>query len=191
MIIALKKSDADAFDKIFQIYGKRLYHFSLGYLKSKQEAEEIVQDVFLKIWNNRKNINPKLSFKAYLFKIAYRQIAEIFRKISRNKAYVHEILEESIPFNDELNEKTNYQSLLELVENVVEKLPTRQQEVFTFHKSEGLTVAETAEKLGIAVKTAEHHLTAAMKSIKSALEKENLRGMLFFYLYVGSDGKCC
>jgi len=184
LIIALKKSDADAFDKIFQIYGKRLYHFSLGYLKSKQGAEEVVQDVFLKIWHNRENLKPELSFNAYLFKIAYRHIAELFRKISRDKAYRHEVLDASLSFTDELNERTNYESLLELVDNLTEKLPSRQKEVFTLHKKEGLSMEETAERLGIAGKTAEHHFTAAMKSIKAGLIKENLGGVLFFWLYV-------
>ena len=176
----------EAFDQLFQLYGKRLYHFALGYLKSKEEAEEVVQNVFLKIWYKRETLNPDLSFNAYLFKIAYRQITEMLKKIIREKAYIHETIESALNFDNDLNEQVNYRSLLELVEKLVSDLPPRQREVFTLHKMQGMPINETSEKLGISPKTAEHHFTAAMKSIKTSLEKENLRGLLFFYLFIHS-----
>ncbi len=74
LLSALKNDDVKAFDKLFSDYGKRLYYFALGYLKSKEEAEGVVQEVFLRIWRNRKQINPDLSFKAYIFKIAYHYV---------------------------------------------------------------------------------------------------------------------
>lgn len=97
-VSSLKKGDATAFDELFRLYGKRLYHFSLGYLKSKTDAEEVVQDVFLKIWHNRASLEPDLSFNAYLFKIAYRQIAERFRKNFQEKKYLHDIASETLDF---------------------------------------------------------------------------------------------
>ena len=75
---ALRNDDVKSFDKLFSDYGKRLYHFAYGYLKAKEEAEGVVQEVFLRIWRNRKQLNPDLSFKAYLFKIAYHYILELF-----------------------------------------------------------------------------------------------------------------
>jgi RNA polymerase sigma-70 factor (family 1) len=183
-VAALKKGDALAFDELFGVYGKRLYHFSLGYLKSRQEAEEVVQDVFMKIWRNRSTLDPALSFNAYLFKIAYRQIIEKFRKISQAQKYLHDIAEETLEFTDETDERTNYQSLLELVERLIGKLPDRQKEVLVLRRIEGMPVAEIAEKLGIAPKTVEHHITEALKNIKAGLEQENISGLLFFALFV-------
>ena len=140
--------------------------------------------MFLKIWHKRETLNPELSFNAYLFKIAYRYIAEFLRKMIREKAYIHETIESMLTFENDLNEQLNYQSLLELVEKLIGELPTRQKEVFTLHKMQGISINETSEKLGISPKTTEHHFTAAMKSIKANLEKENLRGLLFFYLFI-------
>lgn len=71
LVAALKNGNALAFDELFRLYGKRLYHFSLGYLKSKTDAEEVVQEVFMKIWNNRVSLDSGLSFNAYLFWIAW------------------------------------------------------------------------------------------------------------------------
>ena len=180
-LIALKNGDTSAFDKLFSDYGKRLYFFAYGYLKSKEDAEGVVQEVFLRIWRNRKHINPDLSFKAYLFKIAYHYIIELFEQNTRHQAYRHKILEEAVEFTDETNERLNYQMLLEKVESLIKKLPTRQKEILLKRKKEGISVKEIASQLGISPKTVENHLTEAIKNLKSGLGKDEISGMLFFF----------
>jgi RNA polymerase sigma-70 factor (ECF subfamily) len=183
-VAALKSGDTLAFDEIFRLYGKRLYHFSLGYLKSKTDAEEVVQEVFMKIWHNRASLDPGLSFNAYLFKIAYRHIAERFRKTVQEKKYLHEIATESIDFTAELDERANYRSLLELVEKLIHQLPDRQKEVIVLRKMEGLSLTDISARLGISQKTVEHHLTEALKKIKAGLDQDSIAGLLFFVLFV-------
>jgi RNA polymerase sigma-70 factor (family 1) len=183
-VAALKNGNALAFDELFRIYGKRLYHFSLGYLKSKTDAEEVVQEVFMKIWHNRSSLDPELSFNAYLFKIAYRHIAERFRKINQEKKYLHDIASETLVFTADMDERTNYQSLLELVERLIQKLPERQKEVIIHRRIEGLSVADIALRLDISPKTVEHHITEALKNIKAGLDPESIAGLLFFVLFV-------
>ena len=80
LIERLCLSDIDAFDQIFDRYGGKLYGFTIRYLKSKEESEELVQDVFLKIWQNRKNLRKETYFKSYLFTITYHKICHILRK---------------------------------------------------------------------------------------------------------------
>ena len=184
LVAALKTGDALAFDEIFRLYGKRLYHFSLGYLKSKTDAEEVVQEVFMKIWHSRSTLNPDLSFNAYLFKIAYRHIAERFRRSIQEKKYLHDLATESIDFTAEMDERANYRSLLELVEKLIQKLPERQKEVITLRRIEGLSVADIAARLDISPKTVEHHITEALKNIKAGLDPESIAGLLFFVLLV-------
>ncbi len=183
-LAALKNDDIKAFDNLFEEYGKRLYHFAYGYLKSKDDAEEIVQEVFLKVWRNRKQLKPDLSFKAYIFKIAYHQILEILKQINRSQTYRHEIIDESIFFNDDTNTRLNYQMLLEKVESLIQKLPSRQKEILLKRKKEGIPVKEIATQLGVSPKTVENHLTQALKSIKKDLGEEELSALLFFLLFV-------
>lgn len=180
----LKRGDALAFEELFHIYGKRLYHFSLGYLKSKPDAEEIVQEVFLKIWHLRASLDPDLSFNAYLFKIAYRQIMERFRKTSLERRYLADISTEVVTFTDEMNERADYHSLLELVRKSIDRLPPRQKEVLLMRRSGGMAVADIAEKLGLSPKTVEHHLTEALKNIKACLNGDQAAAMLFFCLFI-------
>jgi RNA polymerase sigma-70 factor (ECF subfamily) len=180
---ALKNGDYEAFDKLFSDYGKRLYYFAYGYLKSKEDAEGVVQEVFLKIWRNRKHINPDLSFKSYLFKIAYHYILELFEQNTRKQAYQHKIIDEAVEFTDETNERLNYQMLLEKVETLIEKLPPRQKEILMKRKKEGIPIKEIAEQLGISPKTVENHLTEALKNLKKGLGEEEISAMLFFMLF--------
>ncbi|NOR75093.1 MAG: RNA polymerase sigma-70 factor [Draconibacterium sp.] len=184
LIIALKNSNAKAFDKLFAEYGKRLYHFAYGYLKSKENAEGVVQEVFLKIWRNRKQLKPDLSFKAYLFKIAYHHILELFEQINRRQAYCHKIIDEAVLFTDETNDRLNYHILLEKVESLIQKLPPRQKAILLKRKKEGIPVKEIASQLGISSKTVENHLTEALKNLKKGLGEEEISSMLFFLLFI-------
>lgn len=184
LVTALRRGDAGAFDKIFRIYGKRLYGFALGYLKSKAEAEEVVQEVFYKIWKNHESLNPDLSFKAYIFKIAYNHIQELFLKLAQKKNYLNEIVSSSVPFTTEMDERMNYQSLLELVDRLIDQLPNRQREILIMRKKDGKPLKEIADELGISPKTVENHITEAMKRIRDGLTGEHLAGLLFFYLFV-------
>lgn len=183
-VSALKDDDAKALDHLFGQYSKRLFYFALGYLKSKEEAEEIVQEVFYKIWQNRKSLNPELSFKAYIFKIAYRKITEVFRKLAQEQLYKHELIETSLICDNNTDDRTDYHSLLELVESIVNRLPPRQKEIFIKRKQLGLSVKEIAEILDIAPKTVENHLTEALRTIKNGLLKEKSAGLLFYFLFV-------
>lgn len=177
-IHGLRDGDAEAFDCLFELYGKNLYYFSFGYLKSKQEAEEVTQDVFLKIWDNRRNIKPELSFKAYIFKIAYRLIKDKLQKLCRVRALQNHILETSVEQAKTFNEETNYQSLLDLVDTLIKRLPPRQREIYTLRKFEGLSIKEIGEKLSLSSKTIEHHLTKANNFIKLNIRKEKVYALL-------------
>jgi RNA polymerase sigma-70 factor (family 1) len=183
LVRALKKGDASAFDELFTIYGYRLYHFSYGYLKSKENAEEVVQEIFLRIWKNRKNLKPELSFKAYLFKIAYHFILEYFERIHKQQAYKDQLIEESVKFTASSEESLNYQLLLEKVDRVIDQLPPRQKDILIRRRKEGLPVKEIAIRLGIAPKTVENHLTAALKSIREHMGEDTISAMLFFALF--------
>ena len=183
-ITELRKGNVKAFDHLFGLYSKRLYYFSLGYLKSKEEAEEVVQDVFFKIWQARESLKPELSFKAYIFKIAYHRIIEIFQKATLNQAYRHELVAVAWDYDNDLDLRTDYNSLLELVDAIVMDLPPRQKEIFIRRRKEGLSVSETAELLKIAPKTVENHLNEALKTIKKGLMKDKIAGMLFFAMFL-------
>jgi RNA polymerase sigma-70 factor (ECF subfamily) len=83
-----------------------------------------------------------------------------------------------------MDERSNYRSLLDLVERLIQQLPERQKEVIILRKLDGLMIAEIASRLDISPKTVEHHITEALKNIKAGLDTESIAGLLFFVLFV-------
>jgi len=180
----LSKGNLLAFNTLYKFYSGRLYRFALGYLKSEEEAEELVQEVFTKIWEKRSDLKEELSFKSFLFTIAF----NIIRKHFRTKAYLANYLNTKI--SDDLDmhtsHKITYDSLYQYITNLVNQLPNRRKEIFIKSRLEGLSISEIAEKLKISHKTVENQLTQALKFIRTNLNRENVPVLLFFILFISS-----
>ncbi|MBK7133513.1 MAG: RNA polymerase sigma-70 factor [Bacteroidales bacterium] len=178
----LSEGNLLAFNSFFKAYGNRLYRFALGYLKSEEEAEELVQEVFTVVWEKRENLKEELSFKSYLFTIAF----NIIRKHFRTKAQLSEYLKAGTI--DELDtnttEKITFDSLFQYVNELVSKLPERRRLIFIKSRFEGLSVKEIAEELNISHKTVENQLTDALKFIRTNLNKKEISAILFFVLFI-------
>ncbi len=183
LVEGLSKGCGNSFNTLFSIYAPRLYAFANGYIKSKLDTEDVVQEVFFIVWRKRKDIDPCLSFKSYLFKIAYHLILETFNKVRKRDEYKEEILGQSIPFSDDLDKRLDYQMLLEKVDSIINRLPARQRSVLIMRKKQGLAIAEIASKLQLSPKTVKNHLTEALKSLKKELKYESFSVLLFFAIF--------
>ena len=161
-----------------------MYHFAFGYLKSAAEAEELVQEVFTIIWAKRADLKEELSFKSFLFTIAF----NIIRKHFRTKAYLSEYFKTGI--SDDLDmqtsQKITYDSLYQYITELVNQLPQRCKEIFIKSRFEGHSIKEIADELKISHKTVENQLTDALKFIRTNLNRENVPVLLFFVLFVSS-----
>ena len=94
LVESLKKGDVNAFNDLFAKYNKRLNYFAKGYLHSKEDTEGLVQEVFIKVWENPKELKQDLSFSAFLFTIAYNAILNHYKKKSREKKFHDQIVTE-------------------------------------------------------------------------------------------------
>lgn len=184
LVSKLKKGNMIAFDHLFHRYSNRLFYFALGYLKSEADAEEIVQEVFAKVWEKRSSLKEELSFKAYLFTIAFNAIQKLFIKKSRQQEYCSSYQGSSPEEDHTTSELVDYHSLLGYVDQLVEELPPRRKEVFIKSRKEGLSTKEIAEQMEISPKTVENQLTEALKYLKKNLGQEYLGGILFFALFL-------
>ena len=175
----LSKGNLLAFNTLFRRYSGRLYRFAYGYLKSEAEAEELVQEVFTIIWEKRETLKDDLSFKSFLFTIAF----NIIRKHFRTRSYMAEFLKTEIKpdFDIQTPQKTNYDSLYHYLNKLVNQLPGRRREIFIKSRLEGLNIKEISEELNISHKTVENQLTDALKFIRVHLTRENSAIFLFFY----------
>lgn len=180
----LKQGNVSAFDDLFNKYSSRLYNFSLKYLKSEVEAEEVVQEVFLYIWDKREGLKPDNSFNSYIFTIAYNIIKKYFIKKSRDNAYKDDLIYTLLQQENNLDQSIDYKFLLEKVELIIHSLPNRRKEIFIKRKYEGLSVKQIATELGISPNTVENQLASAQAQILNELRKEKLAGLIFFMLFI-------
>ena len=182
LVKSLSKGNLLAFNTLYKEYSGRLYRFSIGYLKSEAEAEELVQEVFTVIWEKRKNLKEELSFKSFLFTIAF----NIIRKHFRTKAYLSEYFKKSTgdDLDMQTSQKTTYDSLYQYITELVNQLPERRKEIFIKSRFEGLSIKEIAEELKISHKTVENQLTDALRFIRSNLNRESILFILFYVLFI-------
>ena len=182
-IIALKDGNLQAFNELFDRYGKRLYHFSYGYLKTVEDAEEIVQEVFMKIWNNRAELLVQESIESYVFTIARNGILNTIRKSKSEQTYLNYIKinpGKNILLDDELN----FNELEKAYQSAIEQLSPRRKEVYLLSKAGSYSNAEIAEKLNISVKTVENQMTTALAEIRKNLRSLGFSGLIVFELFV-------
>ena len=180
----IKEGDVLSFDNIFKKYNKKVYYFAFSYLKNKQEAEDVVQEVFMNIWKCRDQINEYYVFSKYLFKITYNETCKKFRKQASDKKQL-EVVQQNFSLEDNSTSlDIEYNNLLETVNLLIEKLPSRQKNIFLLNIKEQLTNDQIAQKLNISKKTVENYMAKAKTSIKNSLADGSIGSILFFWLFL-------
>lgn len=166
----IKADNMIGFDTLYKRYSKRLLKFSFSILKSREESENILQDVFLNLWENRHKVENDSSVKYYIFTIAYNSSISLIRKKVRETQFIdflkmrQDITQEPLSVEIEFNELKNK------IDQIIDHLPQRQKEVYLLHRNEGLKYHEIAEKLKISVNTIENHMSRALKTIRKELD---------------------
>ena len=180
----IKADNMFAFDVLYKKYSKKLYNFGYSILKSQEEAENLIQDVYLNLWENRYQVEKDSSIKYYLFTIAYNSAISIIRKKARESEFI-EYLKSLQEINEEpVNVELEYNELTNKLDEIIKALPQRQKEVYLLHKVEGLKYKEIAERLNISENTIENHMSRALKIIREKLGNYSLIAILFWYLFV-------
>ena len=187
LAVLIKKGDIRAFDKIYEKYSKRLYLFVFGIIKSKKDAEDIIQEVFIKIWDRRERINEHLSFQSFLFTIAHNITISLIRKKIQDTNFTSYI--KSIQKSAELSSASGqleYTELKQQLENTINSLPERQKQVYSLCKDEELSYKEIAIKLGISVNTVENHMGKALKFVRENMSSASYLSAIFCALFIGN-----
>jgi RNA polymerase sigma-70 factor (ECF subfamily) len=180
----LKKGDLEAFDSIYGLYSAKLYAFGMKYLRSEADAEELVQSVFIKIWENRKKIDSDLSFRSYLFTIAYNDICKLFRSRTYLQKYLSDAIVTGEGASSETEKSTEYQSVLDEIRKIVDTLPEKQRTVFIKSRFEGRGAKDIAEEMNLSAATVDNYISAALRLIRTRLGRETLPVLLFMVLFL-------
>lgn len=178
--LLLKVADGDeyAFGQLFKIFYNQLGDFILRITESEQLTQEIVQDVFLKIWINRSSVGQLDCFKAYLLVVARNHAFNCLKKIAsekiREKQWVNTVLHEAANnVQDTVTTDTN-----KLIDEAVELLPPQQQKVYILSRIENMKQEEIARELNISLETVKKHMVLALRFLKNYL-RTNLSFFMF------------
>lgn len=165
LIILLKNGNESAFTTLYKMYWAKVHNFSRLYLTSPIEVEEVIQEVFVKLWEARIFIKEDESFKGFLFIITRNIIFNQFRKSFNENAYKMTVLN-SVDESYDIEEEMDTADLRVYINKLIEELPPRQQEVFRLSREQHLSYKEIALQLDITEKTVERHINEALKFLR-------------------------
>lgn len=166
LIIGLKYGDEECFEELFRKYYPRFRAYAYRLIHDRHHAEDILQNVFMKLWMNRMTIDENVSVVSYLFVLARNEILNYLRY---NRMHPHSDGTETIREGTVTNE-FDFNELYATFATIVEtKLPQRRREIFKMNRFEYLSPAEIAKKLGLSVRTVEKQIELALKTIRSTL----------------------
>lgn len=179
----IKYGEKSAYQKLFERYAPKIFHFSLSYLKNNADAEELVQDVFLKIWEKREILDGTQNIKAYIFKIAVNTIYDFIRRKNIEKSFNDFA---RVNFNKSSNttwDTVIFEEMQATLDELISQMPEQRRRVFYLSKRKGLTNNEIAQKLNLSKRTVENQLYRAINFLKEHLKNESIIALLFFYLF--------
>lgn len=162
----IKTGDEGAFRCLFDHYRDKLFSFCFRFTKNEMAAEEIVQDVFMKIWVHRQEIDPLLSFNAYLYKITENQALNFLKKVGRDEKLKKNISLHFPAIHNQTEEAIIYHDYIRLMDKAIDALPPQRRLIYKLSRQEVFTHEEIAKKLGISKNTVRNQIIAAIRSIR-------------------------
>lgn len=185
LVKLLKKGDMAAFDTIYGKYCHKLHQFVFMYLKQEKDTEDIVQEVFIKIWQSREKIDIYASFESFLFTITYNATMSLLRKrMSETKSREYLKSMQQIETAEQVIDELQFKELNQKLQNLLEQLTPRQKEIYLLSRDEGYTHEEIAQKLNISESTVNNHLVKVLKFLKYHIDSSLTINALFVCLFL-------
>lgn len=166
LIADLKKGSKEAFDEIYRLYAGRLMAYCTQYTKCREDAEEIVQDVFVALWNSRQTIRQEETLRSLLFTISKHRVINAYRSTLNSPVY-----EDYVDYQNELSadedyHRLEYEQYVRIVKDAIRRLPSTQQRVITLSRFSQLSNKEIAERLSLSEQTVKNQLSIGGKATR-------------------------
>ena len=184
MVQLLQKGNVAAFDSLFEVYSPKLFGFAMKYFKNESDSEELVQKVFVQVWEYRQTLKSEFSFKSYLFTIALNEIRRYFNKKAVALRYLESLQKDPELTDNEIIQNDDYESTLQQINLIIGQMPPRRREIFLKSKLEGKSSKEVAAALNISAGTVDNQVSEALRFIHTRLSNENLSLLLFAIMFV-------
>lgn len=177
----LRGGEARALRALYDRHLRQLHYFILRTAKSRTLTEDVVHDVFIRIWETRSQINPSLPFKSYLYAIAKRHLFNVLKRAQHETFILEEIRKYTVPSENTTDLLLDLKEGNALLNEAIEKLPKQCKAVFILCKIQGMTYKQVAEELGITEGTVNSQMVKALRSIKKYISLKNAFSLLLLY----------
>lgn len=172
-----------SFRKLYDMYGGKVYTMAIGYLKSPMEAQDVVQEIFVKIWEKRDSLTRIDNFPAYLHVITRNMLINQLQKkipvFNQDELTPQAVL----PDRHLLHQQLDYRELTVLISKAIAQLPPRQQQVYRLSREQGLNHQQIAKELSLSYDTVREHMSKALKNIRASLAKQYGQFSLLLWLF--------
>jgi len=182
-VLALQQDSLDAFNSLYNVYGRELFLHIQNMTKDAEAAEELLQDVFMKVWDNRTTIDADRSFRAWLYTVARNAVYNYYRQVAKDQKiqehlYLH--FEDLYHLEAEEPLRDKQEALLA---KALASLTERRRTVFTLCKIEGKSYEEVASQLGISVSTVSNMMVKSNQQIRRFVQ-EHYEELLLIFLVI-------
>jgi RNA polymerase sigma-70 factor (family 1) len=184
LVKQFKANDKNAINMLYGIYSRKLYNFAFSYLKTEEDALDVVQNAFINLWDKRKDLTDDSNLEAYLFTVTKNAVISIFRKKVQEKNYLEYLRQMAVISYNDTEDNYDYDTLYEKIGGLIEELPEQRRRIFKMDKEKGLSNKEIAQELNISVKTVEDHKAKAKRFIRKRLGESGFIALLFFEVFI-------
>ncbi|SEA89885.1 RNA polymerase sigma factor [Pedobacter hartonius] len=164
--------DQNGFVGIYEIYNRMVYNFIIRYVNSVPMAEDLTQEVFMKIWESRLSLAGVKSFKAYLFTTARNHTLNNLKIVFRSEAAIGEVISGFVKLRNATEEDILHKDYALFLRKMLDGLPPRSREIFKLCREEEKTYDEVARSLNISRNAVKNHMVHSMKVLGSSIQKE-------------------
>lgn len=169
LIKQLMDGNEKAFSALFENYRDDVFGYSISMLKTSMLAEEIVQDVFLNIWQHKDRLNPDLSFKSYVFTITRNLTFNLISKVANNRKLKEEVFYTSQKAHSPIEDKIAEADYEALKNKAIEQLPPKRKIIFEMSRNKGMSYKEISKELNISESTVKGQTSKALATIRDFL----------------------
>lgn len=163
-VLSIKNGSVKSFEQAYYTWSEKIYTFLLRQCNSEEIADEVVQQVFVRLWEKRANLSLEHSLNVQLFRMTRTIFIDELRKAARARRYQVELQQKKL--KDFTEDNFEDKETLQLVHNAIESMPPVRKQVFLMSRNEHLSHQQIAEKLGLSPKTVENHIGLALKYLR-------------------------
>ena len=180
LLNALANGEEEALNTIYQQYWEPLFLKAYSILKDRHACEDVIQEIFIKLWDSRERLNITVSLKAYLFASCRYSIYRQIRSGTVREDIFDHIYEQLQASHS--HEELEYKEMLAQANHIINQLPDKCKQVYKLSREENLSHKEIAEKMNISPKTVENHITRALHQLRTSLNNGAVLGLLHYIL---------